>query len=130
MKWFRKAAAQGYATAQFSIGRKYALGEGVPKDSAEGLKWFRKAATRGEVHAQFTLGLMYANGEGVPKDEIEGLAWFNIVAASGDENGVKRRKILEQRVGREMTLAAQQRSKEILKQIEAAKRVSTTPAPK
>jgi TPR repeat protein len=64
---------------------------------------------------------MYANGNGVPKDAIEGLAWINIAAASGVESFIKNRDILERRLGTEATLAAQQRSKQILKEIEAAK---------
>ena len=30
--WFKKAADQGYATAQFNLGKKYAKGEGVLQD--------------------------------------------------------------------------------------------------
>lgn len=67
------------------------------------------------------LGSIYANGEGVPKDAVEGLAWSNIAAASGNEIFVKNRDILERRVGPEATLAAQQRSKEILAKIEASR---------
>ena len=57
----------------------------------------------------------------MPKDEIEALAWYNIAAAAGGDIDVKERDALELRLGREATLAAQQRSKEILKEIEEAK---------
>ena len=35
VKWFRKAAEQGYADAQFSLGDAYRTGTGVAKDNAE-----------------------------------------------------------------------------------------------
>ena len=122
MKWYRKAADQGYAEAQFNLGNSYSKGEGIPKDFAEAVKWYRKAADQGYAAAQNNLGKMYADGEGVPRDEVEGLAWTNIGAASGSELYIKNRSIMEARLGRQMTLVAQQRSKEILKEFEAAKR--------
>ena len=100
----------------------YANGYGVAKDSAEALKWYRKAADQGNASAQFNLGAMYSNGEGVAKDAIEGAAWINIAAASGEEISVMNRSLVERQLGPQATLAAQQRSKEILKEIEAAKK--------
>jgi TPR repeat protein len=121
VKWYRKAADQGDACAQVNLGLMYFNGDGVPKDSAEEVKWYRKAADQGNASAQYNLGEMYANGDGVPKDETEALAWYEIAAASGIDNIVKNRDALELHLGREATLLAQQRSKEILKKIEAAK---------
>jgi S1-C subfamily serine protease len=108
----------------------YNTGEGVVKDSAEAVKWYRKAADQGNAAAQDNLGVMYASGEGVPKDLVEGLAWFNIAAASGSANSVKNRDLGERRLGPQATLTAQQRSKEILKEIEAAKKATSAPMPK
>jgi hypothetical protein len=45
-KWYRKAADEGLAIAQFRLGSMYALGEGVSQDDAEAKKWFREAALR------------------------------------------------------------------------------------
>jgi TPR repeat protein len=39
VKWFRKAAEQNVADAQFSLGVCYANGQGVTKDDAESVKW-------------------------------------------------------------------------------------------
>ena len=130
VKWYRKAAAQGHADAQDKLGFMYAGGDGVPKSSTEAAKWFRKAAEQGNTGSQFIIGIMYAAGDGLPKDEVEGLAWINIAAASGIAPFVKNRDELEGSVGRERTLVAQQRSKQILKEIEAAKRASVSPLPK
>ncbi len=129
VKWYRKAAEQGNDMAQGNLGLMYDLGEGVAKDSAEAVKWYRKAAEQGNAKAQGNLGSMYSNGDGVAKDAIEGLAWTNIAAASGNEIFAKNRSLNERQLGPQATLLAQQRSKEILKEIEAAKRgVAAAPA--
>src|SRR5262245_35157776 len=46
MKWFRKTADQGHASAQFYLGLRYANGQGVPQDYMQALKWFNLAAAR------------------------------------------------------------------------------------
>ena len=122
VKWYRKAAEQGNADGQNMLGLSYATGAGVTKDSFEAVKWFFKAAEQGHTEAQGNLGGMYARGDGVAKDNIEGLARINIAAASGTALFVKNREILETLLGKEATLTAQLRSKEILKEIESPKR--------
>jgi hypothetical protein len=121
VKWYRKAADQNVAEAQYNLGVAYANGESVPKDPAEAVKWYRKAAEQGDADAQCNLGVMYLKGVGVLKDEIEALAWYNVSAASGSSIAVGNREALEHQLGREATLAAQHRAKEILNEIEAAK---------
>jgi TPR repeat protein len=85
----RKKAESGDAAAQFSLGLKYANGNGVPKDSAEAVKWYRRSADQGNFVAQTILGMMYRNGEGVPKDLVQAHVWWNIAGAAGNE-GVKK----------------------------------------
>ena len=46
VKWYRKAAEQGYAKAQLSLGLAYGLGQGVPQDLAQAHMWFNLAASR------------------------------------------------------------------------------------
>jgi formylglycine-generating enzyme required for sulfatase activity len=120
-RWYRKAADQGNAMAQWCLGAVYAKGDGVPKDSAEAARWYRKAADQGNAYGQRSLGEVYAHGDGVLKDETEALAWYNLAAASGDETAMKNRDTLELSLGHQTSLAAQQRSKEILTEIETAK---------
>ncbi len=36
VKWYRKAAEQGYAGAQSNLGVMYGKGQGVPQDYAQG----------------------------------------------------------------------------------------------
>ena len=80
MKWYRKAAEQGYAAAQNNLGVAYEYGWGVPKNYAEAVKWYRKAAEQGYAYAQYNLGLMYDNGRGVPQDYAAAVKWYRKAA--------------------------------------------------
>jgi TPR repeat protein len=51
-KWYRKAAEQGEADAQFALGRCYEEGKGVLADYEEAMKWYRKAADQGHADAE------------------------------------------------------------------------------
>ena len=52
VKWFRKAAEQGYANAQFHLGHMYELGWGVDRNDSTTVEWYRKAAEQGYANAQ------------------------------------------------------------------------------
>ncbi len=80
VQWYRLAADQGLAGAQFKLGWMYANGEGVPQDHREAMQWYRLAADQGLAEAQFNLGWMYANGEGVPQDHREAVKWYRLAA--------------------------------------------------
>ena len=41
VKWFRLAAEQGDAFAQFKLGGMYLMGKGVPQDSEAARKWMK-----------------------------------------------------------------------------------------
>ncbi len=51
-KWYRRAAEQGHAGAQYELGVCYYDGEGVEENEEEALKWFRKAAAQGNADAK------------------------------------------------------------------------------
>jgi TPR repeat protein len=59
---FRKAADQGLAHAQRSLGFMYANGCGVPRDDAQAISWYRKAADQGDADANEALRKMEASG--------------------------------------------------------------------
>jgi TPR repeat protein len=82
--WYRKAADQGHARAQYNLGVIYAYGQGVVKDDAQAIAWFRKAAERGYALAQYNLGVMYEHGRGVAKDDAQAVAWYRKAADQGD----------------------------------------------
>ena len=51
VKWFRKAAEQGYAIAQVNLGNSYANGEGVPEDYVMAYVWANLSAAQGQKEA-------------------------------------------------------------------------------
>jgi Sel1 repeat len=55
IRWYRKAADQGDATAQYVIGYMYDHGKGAPRDHAEAMRWYRKAGKQGDVKARRAL---------------------------------------------------------------------------
>jgi peptidoglycan hydrolase-like protein with peptidoglycan-binding domain len=70
-KWWRKAAEQGDAYAQYNLGLMYAKGEGVTQDDVEAVKWYRKAADQGLAEAQYNLGLMSEKDKGGTQDSAK-----------------------------------------------------------
>jgi hypothetical protein len=86
VRWYRKAAEQGYDMAQCNLGLMYARGEGVAQDCAEAVKWFQKAAEQGYVKAQHNLGVAHQKGDGVPVDLQSAYMWFHLAAAQGDSD--------------------------------------------
>jgi TPR repeat protein len=53
--WFRKAAEQNNAEAQYNLGYCYQNGIGEAKDTAEAVTWYRKAAAQGIENAKEAL---------------------------------------------------------------------------
>ena len=51
-EWFRKAAAQGDASAQYNLGGMYEFEIGVPKNIQTAIGWYEKAAAQGHVKAK------------------------------------------------------------------------------
>ena len=51
VSWYRKAAEQGYAAAQFNLGVMYDKGQGVPQDYVQAHKWWNLAAANGDADA-------------------------------------------------------------------------------
>jgi TPR repeat protein len=82
-KWYRLAAEQGSAEAQWLLGASYDSGDGVPEDDAEAVRWYRLAAEQGDARGQWSLGTMFLVGTGVPKDDAEAVNWFQKAADQG-----------------------------------------------
>jgi TPR repeat protein len=68
VEWYRKAAEQGYAHAQYRLGYCYGKGMGVPKDLVKAVELIRKAADQEFDEAQYMLSHIYYHGIGVPRD--------------------------------------------------------------
>ncbi len=83
--WRSKALAeQGDATAQYDMGRRYEMGDGVPSDLERARNWYLKAAKQGNAWAQNNLGRIYGDGEGVTQDYLTAHMWFVIAEQNGN----------------------------------------------
>ena len=110
--WFRKAAEQGAASAQFNVAIYYARGEGVPEDQAKAFYWYRKAAEQGISQAQSNIGLLYAQGKGIPEDLAKGFAWSSIAAAQGNKRAKRNKGVIRKHMTREQIAEVQKLSSE------------------
>ena len=87
MNWYRKAAQQGNAKAQYNLGVMYEQGQGVRQNYREAVNWFRRAAEQGLAPAQFSLGVMYDQGRGVRKNKAVAKEWFGKACDNGEQKG-------------------------------------------
>src|SRR5439155_481951 len=83
LRWYQKAADQGFAPAQVNIGASYEAGDGVPQDYGEAMRWLRKAADQGYPLGQHNIGALYENGHGVEQDNAEAMRWYRMAADQG-----------------------------------------------
>ena len=79
--WWRKAAEQGYAEAQNSLGVS-AMNRGEWSAAAG---WYRKAAEQGNAMAQKNLGICHVTGRGLARDIPEAIRWFRKAAEQDDD---------------------------------------------
>jgi len=93
--WYRKAAEQGSADGQASLGMMYLFGEGVADDDAEAVKWARKAAEQDNAVALSILGFMYSKGRGVAEDEAEAAKWTAKAEEAVKSDEVQKKRIAE-----------------------------------
>ena len=76
VKSVHRAAEQGDASAQNSLGSMYSSGQGVAQDYREAAKWYHKAAEQGYAMAQYNLGAMYETAHGVMRNYQEAAKWY------------------------------------------------------
>ena len=84
---FERAAAQGYAPAQNSLGSLYQYALGVPRDYEKACELYELAAEQGDARAQNNLGYMYLKGLGVPRDYQQARDLYEKAVAQGDAAG-------------------------------------------
>ena len=58
VKWYRLAAEQGRAKAQYGLGLMYARGDGVPEDKVLAYMWWNLAAANGIEDASTSKGII------------------------------------------------------------------------
>jgi putative methionine-R-sulfoxide reductase with GAF domain len=82
-----KIALQGNPAAQYSLGMKYASGDGAVQDYHEALGWFLKAADAGNIRAAAKIATCFWAGKGAPQDYSKAYFWGLLAQAAGDETG-------------------------------------------
>ena len=93
LEWFRKAADQEDADAQFNLGRiygkatgTYAKARAAPQDDVEAVRWYRRSAEQDYRPAQFNLAEIYAEGSrDVPRDDVLAYFWMSLAASGGNQ---------------------------------------------
>jgi putative methionine-R-sulfoxide reductase with GAF domain len=123
----RKLAEQGDATAQFSMGARYATGEDVPQDYAEAVRWFSMAAEQGHAKSQGILGAYYSAGRGVPQDLVKAYFWSILAQTGGDEDSKYRVSVLASRMTHAQIAAAQQQANDWIKEHQSVSQNSPAP---
>ncbi|MCS6268048.1 MAG: sel1 repeat family protein [Vampirovibrio sp.] len=79
LKWYKKAAQQGCAFANYKIGWFYS----DQNKFKEAIPYLEKAAQQGSPNGLVTLGVRYMVGKGVKKDEAKGLALWKQASEKG-----------------------------------------------
>ncbi len=76
------AAAQMYG--QFSLGRLYETGKGVPQDYNEAVGWYTRAADLGNIKAMLKMAVIQREGlPGINPDLASSTAWLQRAAEAG-----------------------------------------------
>jgi uncharacterized protein len=73
----------GDADAQFSIGFRFANGDGKAQDDTLAARWYLSAANQNHPSAQYNLGIMLAEGRGVLRDNTQAMLWIRKAAQQG-----------------------------------------------
>ena len=129
---YYKAAVQGSADAQASLGALYATGTGVQQSDAVAFQWLKRAAEQGHCKAQLMLGEIWANGTGVPRNDLFAYKWAYLAKANGaDSDTWERAATLLDRLAQHMSGAqiadARQRAAEWKPDLEATPTIQAEP---
>lgn len=76
-------ADRGDADAQFELGVRKVMGEGLKKNVGEGIKLIEKAAKQKHLRAQHVMGTLYEDGQGVKQDFAKAAEWYRSAAELG-----------------------------------------------
>ncbi len=88
LKWYNRAAEQNHPGALVALGNAYSEGNGVSKDLKIAAGYYRRAAESGDPSGQFWYG--YANywGQGVLKNYAEAARYFRLAAEQKHSNAM------------------------------------------
>lgn len=76
VRWYTKAANQGFGAAENNLGFLYNTGGGVAADHAAALQWYRRAAEDGISDATLSVAKLLLTGPEPMRDRQGALVWF------------------------------------------------------
>jgi hypothetical protein len=82
-RWYRRAAEQDHAWAQYNLGHLLLDGVGVVRDPVEALAWYRCAADQGHARAMSLVGRCLEQGWGAAADAETAADWYRRSAEAG-----------------------------------------------
>ena len=85
-QWYKRAANQGAAKAQYNLGFLYYNSQHLNRDDEPAEKRSRLAAEQEFLLAQTNLGVVYGEGQGIEKNDVIAHMWLNIASTRGDLN--------------------------------------------
>ncbi len=86
--WYKQAARQGHALAQYNLGHQYLTGVGVAKNEVTALKWWLEAAQQDHPLAQFNVGRAYYLGIGLEINQDLSRYWFQRAAQNQEPKSI------------------------------------------
>ncbi|MDO8941388.1 MAG: hypothetical protein Q7U98_19705 [Methylicorpusculum sp.] len=93
--WFKKAAEQGRAEAQYAIARCYYEGKGTEQNDKLAFEWAKKSGDQHFAEAYSLLGDIYSQGRGVGQDDKRALVCYEKADVAGVKNArLKKRDML------------------------------------
>ena len=105
--YYRLAARNGYAEAQFNLAKLLEKGKGVKRDDAEAFQWYWRAANKGLASAQDKVSEMYTTGQGVAADPERAYFWSMLAAKQQEKNAERRRAALAAKLSADAVARAQ-----------------------
>jgi TPR repeat protein len=84
VQWYRMAALQGYAPAQYELAFAHTHGlGGAPQDLKLALELLRNSGESGYREAHYALGVRHYSGWGARQDHVAAAKWFHQAAEQG-----------------------------------------------
>lgn len=81
--WQKKAADQGFASAQYHLSYALETATGPERNLPQAFKLMQNAANQGLVYAQERLGVLYRDGIGTKPNNEAAIKWFSKASAAG-----------------------------------------------
>lgn len=81
----KRLATQGDPRAEYTLGRRYANGDGVKQDYVAAKDWYLAAAEQGHIAAQSKVAAAFWSGKGAQQDYSKAYYWALLAQAGGDK---------------------------------------------